>query len=155
MRNTEAPRAPLTPSPLLLFPQREVDSLQREALAEESRFHYLQHTKTVVGVELERFKQEERWGRGHGRLARDFSTYADLFEHKLQQQQQRADVLRKQKGQVEASAGPDARQRRAFLGVRQLLRVKADARKQAQLRAHGGGGGMEMEYGSADVMQFK
>lgn len=104
--------------------QKECDALQEECLREESRYHYLNSLSDIADGQLERVREEAKFERGEGRLLRNFKTWRELYQNKVQQQEQLAKQLRKQQKSIKENEGPNMAQRAQFLDLQSLLALK-------------------------------
>lgn len=75
--------------------EKDCDAFQEECLREESRFHYLNSLTNIARIKLERAEQEKKWQSGDGRMMRDFTSFKELYQNKLSQQEQLTKQLRK------------------------------------------------------------
>merc|ERR1712010_150743 len=106
--------------------ETERSRLQKECecLREESRYHYLNSLSDIADGQLERVREEAKFERGEGRLLRNFKTWRELYQNKVQQQEQLAKQLRKQQKSIKENEGPNMAQRAQFLDLQSLLALK-------------------------------
>eukprot|EP01038_Epipyxis_sp_PR26KG_P004215 gene4215-5990_t len=104
--------------------EKEANSLQDECLREESKFHYLQNLIFIAKIKLERCDQEKKWQNGHGRMLPDFATLKQLYEHKLNQQDQLTKQLRKKQKELKENSGALTNQKTNFSNLQALLNAK-------------------------------
>lgn len=100
--------------------EQECGQFQEDCHREESRFHYLNCLINIADAHIEKYlihihiffsillfiicftrvQQEEMFSRGEGRFLRDFQTWQDLYQHKIQQQENLAKELRKRQKNI-------------------------------------------------------
>lgn len=123
--------------------ERECDAFQEECLREESRYHTLNCLVTNSKIKLQRAEQEKKWNDGHGRMLRDFSSFKELYAHKIAQQEQLTKQLRVKQKELKENAMSMTRQKQHFMNLQKLLQAKQGVQQ----------GSSEPVYlGSANVM---
>ncbi|CAN0456322.1 unnamed protein product, partial [Ectocarpus sp. 12 AP-2014] len=85
--------------------EHECNTSQEDALAEESRYHFLQSLCSITEARLQSVRQDERWEKGDGRLLPEFQCHRDLYEHKLRQQEALSKQLRRQQRSIKENEG--------------------------------------------------
>jgi intraflagellar transport protein 81 len=134
--------------------ESEADSLQEEALQEESKYHFFQSLQGIAEARLDRVRQEEACERGEERLLRDFKTYKDLYNNKITQQQSLSDALRKRHKMMKENEIPRMRQRTLYEGLGKLLSAKMKVYKSFSESKDNKGMGETLDFGGADVMEI-
>uniref|UniRef100_A0A7S1XP79 IFT81 calponin homology domain-containing protein n=1 Tax=Phaeomonas parva TaxID=124430 RepID=A0A7S1XP79_9STRA len=104
--------------------ERACKDLEAECFQEESKYHYTNNMKAVAEAKWMKVQQEEKWGKGEGRLMRDFQTYMELYNDKLRSQQDLSRQLRKQQQDIRKNEGPNSKQREMFTQMHKLLLAK-------------------------------
>jgi intraflagellar transport protein 81 len=123
--------------------ERECDAFQEECLREESRYHTLNCLVTTSKIKLQRAEQEKKWNDGHGRMLRDFSSFKELYAHKIAQQEQLTKQLRVKQKELKENSMSMTRQKQNFMNLQKLLQAK---------QASQAGGDEPVYLGSANVM---
>ena len=132
---------------------READAHQEAALAEESRFHYLNCLCGVARAAADRARAEDARRAAPAaapRLLPDFAGYAELYAHKGDRQRALVDQLRRRKAGLDRGAAPRRRQRARFEHLRALLAARLAARGARAPDA----AAAEYDLGHARVAQF-
>ena len=78
---------------------------------------------------------EEEFEKGNGKLLRDFATYKELYQHKIQNQEQMSKELRRKQKSLRENAGMHAEQHKMFINLKRLLNVKLNAKHQQSKNA--------------------
>lgn len=104
--------------------ENECNAGQKECIREESRFHYLNCLTDVADVQLGRVQDELAFQKGEGRLLRDFASYKELYQHKIQQQEQLSKELRKKQKALKENATDNSHQRQQFVDLKRILMCK-------------------------------
>ncbi|CAM9655092.1 unnamed protein product [Pylaiella littoralis] len=120
--------------------EHECNTSQEDALAQESRYHFLQSLCSIAEARLQSVRQDERWEKGEGRLLPEFQCHRDLYEHKLRQQEALSKQLRRQQRTIKDSEGSSTVQRRMFGGLHALLKCKMVLNGGGGVDIIGGGG---------------
>ncbi|GBG24327.1 Intraflagellar transport protein 81-like [Hondaea fermentalgiana] len=133
------------------------NALQSEAIREESRFHYLHCLTDIANVQLNRVQDELAFQRGEGRLLRDFKSYKDLYQQKIQQQEQLSKELRKKQKGLKENAPVNTEQRQMFVDLKRLLHAKLGVAQQSQIPGGYSDGGSNVldlnnDSGGANIM---
>lgn len=155
--------------------ERQADTLQEDALREESRYHQLTLLADTTQAALDRAREEAECEKPDGRFLRDFKTRKDLYSHKLSQLETMAKELRKKQKDIKENSSLHAAQRTRFVDLKRLLAAKQAIYRvdptggfsggagsldaliaggfPAARRGGGGGGGVGFEdTGAANVM---
>ncbi|CAM9370810.1 unnamed protein product [Ectocarpus sp. 13 AM-2016] len=127
--------------------EHECNTSQEDALAEESRYHFLQSLCSITEARLQSVRQDERWEKGDGRLLPEFQCHRDLYEHKLRQQEALSKQLRRQQRSIKENEGSSTVQRRMFGGLHALLKCK--------VALNGGGAGDDLLGDGGGVSRSK
>ncbi|CAM9341531.1 unnamed protein product [Ascophyllum nodosum] len=139
--------------------EHECNGCQEDALAEESRYHFLQSLCSITEARVQSIRQEERWEKGEGRLLPEFQCHRDLYEHKLRQQEALGKQLRRQQRLIKENESGKTAQRRMFSGLHVLLKVKTELAAKGQgCGIHGAGfgqGGRITSGGGVDEAYLK
>lgn len=104
--------------------EQECNAFQDDCLREESRYHQLQCLISIEDAKFEKIKHEMDFEQGNGKLLRDFSTFQDLYKHKISQQESLSKELRKQQKNLKETSTGSVQQRKQFDNLFQLLQVK-------------------------------
>lgn len=136
--------------------ERDCDAHQEAALAEESRFHYLNCLCGVARAADARAAAEaaRRGGPAAPRLLPDFAGYAELYAHKGERQRALVDQLRRRKAGLDRGTAPRRLQRARFERLRALLTARLAARLAARGARAPGAAAAEYDLGHARVAQF-
>ena len=134
--------------------ERDCEMYQEEALRQESRYHLIHCEALITEVSLEKVREEEDFERGNGKLLRDFQCYKDLYQQKIQQQEQMSKELRKQQRELKECEGSNSEQRKIFEDLRRLLYVKLQVHQNQQQpnSIHDGVVDLGQDVGGANVM---
>lgn len=109
--------------------ERECDAFQEECLREESRYHTLNCLVSNSKIKLQRAEQEKKWNEGHGRMLRDFSSFRELYAHKIAQQEQLTKQLRVKQKELKENAMSLTKQKQNFLNLQHLLQAKINSQQ--------------------------
>jgi len=137
--------------------ENECNANQQECLREESRFHYLNCLTAIADAQLSRVQDELRFQKGDGRLLRDFKSYKDLYNQKIQQQEQLSKELRKKQKTLKETAGESSEQRQLFVDLHRLLETKLKVKQQENQVPNGGSDGvldLGQDIGGANIMRI-
>ena len=134
--------------------ERDCDMYQEEALRQESKYHLLHCKGLLTEVSLEKVREEEDFERSNGKLLRDFQCYKDLYQQKIQQQEQMSKELRKQQRELKECEGSNSEQRKIFEDLRRLLYVKLQVQQNQQQPNSMNDGVIDLgqDVGGANVM---
>ena len=139
--------------------EAECNAYQDECLREESRYHYLSSLIAIAQGHLDRVQQEVSFERGEKKFMRDWKCYKDMYQNKIQQQEQLSKELRKRQKLIKESAGGNAEQRAMFVDLRVLLNVKARTLKKSladpSKRADDNMFDLGQDIGGANVMTIE
>jgi len=137
--------------------ENDCNSFQQECIREESRFHFLNCLAGIADSQLNRIQNELAYQRGEGRLLRDFKSYRDLYNHKIQQQEHLAKELRKRQKVLKENAGANTEQRQMFVDLKRLLQTKVKAKLKENQVPNGGADGvldLGQDSGGANIMRI-
>eukprot|EP00949_MAST-11_sp_MAST-11-sp1_P004026 g4026.t1 len=109
--------------------EAECERSQEEALREESRFHLLSCMEAIAAAKLAKIHLEEKCERGDEELLPEFKTLKSLYQHKIGQEQNLQNSLRKAQQGVQHTAPQDREQRTLFEQLRVLLEHKLQSCK--------------------------
>lgn len=133
--------------------ESEADVLQEECLREESRYHFLQSLFGIANARLDRVQREDRCEKGEETLLRDFKTYKDLYSHKITQQQNFSDALRKRHKSIKENEAPRMEQRAMFENLQKILQCKNQLYKDEYSETKDDTATIDnIDFGGADVM---
>ena len=76
--------------------EQDCDTSQEECLREESRYHFLSCLISINRVQKERAENEEAYQQGQKQLLKNFSSFKELYNHKLVQLEHLAKQYRNQ-----------------------------------------------------------
>ena len=113
--------------------QAECDAAENEVSHEESTCHYYTSLHSIEQVKMERVQADRQ--QQFSRTMPDgttVSSYVELYEAKLKQQDQAIKELRERQHSVQENRGPNMKQVKLYKGLAKLLRCKQDMQKAAR-----------------------
>lgn len=117
--------------------QAELDAAEKEAQHEESSCHYFETLSFMERVRLQQIS-EEKQGRALRRMLPDgatVSSYRELYEHRVREQEAAQKALREQQKSLKENHVPNKVQMKLFRDLNKLLRCKVDMQKAARAEA--------------------
>ena len=106
--------------------EKKCDTLQSEWLDEERKYYQLCAMNSLVKSRVDRTQMEEEWKSGKKNFLPEFKCIQDLYETKIQQQENLAKQLRKQQRSIKENEESHIYQRRLFADLQHLLAYKSE-----------------------------
>ncbi|KAK3094389.1 hypothetical protein FSP39_001105 [Pinctada imbricata] len=123
------------------FTRREVRAFQEECSQEESRYHYLNCMMRMIEVQQQKVADEMKAYTSADPYTRK-KTYRELYQRKIQEQENLGKGLKEQQKTVREGHGPSMRQMKMWRDVERLLECKRRCMEmQAQVMQGGMGYG--------------
>eukprot|EP00744_Colponema_vietnamica_P009485 GILI01013478.1.p1 GENE.GILI01013478.1~~GILI01013478.1.p1 ORF type:complete len:484 (-),score=209.06 GILI01013478.1:89-1456(-) len=110
--------------------EAEVASLADDVQKEESRYHILQATCSLLDAQLQRVQDEIKFLNGEKQLSKEHRSHTDQYNHRLNILEGVSKELRKQQKNIKENHEPNLKQVKMFQQLEQLLRAKLASCKQ-------------------------
>jgi len=106
--------------------EKKCNDLQDKWLAEERRHHQLSAMNEITRLKGERIGMEKIWRSGKEQFLPEFQSLKDLYENKIQQQENLSKELRKKQRNIKENEESNIHQRYLFTDLLNLLQCKKE-----------------------------
>ena len=132
--------------------EKDVAEMTAAVRESERTYHSASLRITMLSEQLARAKAEEGFRGGANRLLRDFASWDEVYKAKLEQQEAMAKGLRAKQKDLKENAGSHAKQRKAFVALRELLQRKMEVVESGDAAGVAPADAAFAEVGGANVM---
>ena len=104
--------------------EKKSNNLQNDWLSEEKKYYQLNVMNEISKAKLERAKMEDKWQSGKDKLLPEFKSIQELYENKVQQQENLTKQLLKQQRNLIEHEKSNVQQKELFQNLQYLLTCK-------------------------------
>ena len=112
--------------------EKKCHNLQNDWLSEEKKYCQLNAMNEISIAKLERAKIEDEWKSGKDKLLPEFRSIQELYENKIQEQENLTKELRKLQRNVKENEKSNILQKELFQNLQHLLTYKIQAQERSK-----------------------